>query len=231
MRFTFSFFAALSLFVLPLASMAQDSSAKMLMTLANQERAKLGIAPLQWDDHLAAAALDHAKLMGDQKAISHQFANEPELTKRGADHNVHFSKIAENVAMVPDVNSAHEAWMNSPHHRDNILDPEVDTVGISFVEQDGEFYVVEDFCKTVASLSLEQQEQKVADLLGSSSLKLLKTNLRARYRMGRYSKTLVCHAVGERRCSFTSSGCTGRANCYWKICRSSSRCMPNFKRK
>jgi hypothetical protein len=57
----------------------------------------------------------------------------------------------------------------------DILDPEVDTVGISFVEQDGEFYVVEDFCKTVASLSLEQQEQKVADLLGSSSLKLLNT--------------------------------------------------------
>ena len=151
--------------------MAQDS--KALMTLANQERTKLGIPPLQWDEKLAYAALDHANWMAQKKAIEHQFPNEPELAQRAAIRGVKFSKVAENIAEVPELLSAHDAWMNSPHHKANLLDPLVDTVGIAFVERDGEFYVAQDFSRSVPVLNFDQQEARVADLLRGSSLQIL----------------------------------------------------------
>ena len=103
--------------------------------------------------------------MAEHGGISHQFPGELELTSRGARAGVSFSVIAENVAEAPSAVQIHDMWMNSEHHRTNLLDPAVDAAGISVVERDGEFYAVEDFAKTVRSTSLEQQESAIASLV------------------------------------------------------------------
>lgn len=136
-----------------------------LMSAANQERSARGLSQLHRDPQLARAAAGHARIMASYQSISHQFPGEPELTDRGASAGVPFSVIAENVAEAPSVLQIHDMWMHSEHHRDNLLNPAVDSVGISVIERDGELYAVEDFAKTIRTVSLEQQESAIGALV------------------------------------------------------------------
>jgi len=140
-----------------------------LFSAANAERAQRGLPALHWDDALYQAASFHADAMAAHSTISHQFAGEPELSTRGATAGAHFSVISENVAMAATAVEIHDMWMNSPHHRENVLDTKVDRVAIRVVRRNGELYAVEDFAKSVASLSLDDQELRVASLLQRTS--------------------------------------------------------------
>jgi hypothetical protein len=136
-----------------------------LLSAANQERAALGLKPLHRDPRLARAAGQHAREMAAHAGISHQFPGEPELTQRAASNGAHFSVVAENVGQAPSVIKLHQLWMSSEHHRDNLLEPSVDAIGISVVASGPELYAVEDFAKTVRSYSLAEQESAIASLL------------------------------------------------------------------
>lgn len=136
-----------------------------LFNAANAERAQRGLPPVKWDPALFGAAAFHADAMAAHGTISHQFAGEPELSTRGARAGAHFSVISENVAMAPNAIEIHDMWMKSPHHRDNLLDQQVDHVAIRVVRRGGELYAVEDFERSVASLSLDDQEHRIAGLV------------------------------------------------------------------
>jgi len=41
----------------------------------------------------------------------------------------------------------HKEFMNSPNHRANILDRDMDSVGIAVVERGGKLFAVEDFAQ------------------------------------------------------------------------------------
>ena len=150
------------------AAGSQDSASiaeQYLLAAANQERAARGLQPLHRDPALARAAARHAEQMAEHHEISHQFAGEPELTTRGANAGVTFSVIEENVAEAPDAVAIHQMWMNSDHHRANLLDPSIDAAGISVVRRGGEFYAVEDFAKTTRAVGLSDQEAAIATLV------------------------------------------------------------------
>lgn len=141
-----------------------------LLAAANKERAARGISQLQYDPVLAEAARFHALQMAAREDISHQFAGEPDLAERGSRAGVHFSLISENVGEAPSASMFHELWMHSKGHRENLLDPEVNSVGIAVVSRNGQFYAVEDFAATVESLSFDQQEDAVAQVLAKAGL-------------------------------------------------------------
>jgi uncharacterized protein YkwD len=151
-----------------------------LLAAANDARASQGLAPVRLDPVLAEAAAAHAREMADHAAISHQFNGEPELAERGASAGVHFSIISENVAEAPTSVIIHDLWMHSPHHRANLLDPNVDSIGIAVVVRDKQLYAVEDFASTVQSLTLNQQEHAVAGALAKSGMKVAQTTQDAR---------------------------------------------------
>jgi len=151
---------------------AQNVSEQYLLAAANQERATRQLPALKIDEHLALAARLHAYQMADHRGISHQFEGELELSQRAGDAGAHFSLIAENVAEASNSALIHEMWMNSAGHRANLLDPNVDSVGIAVVQKDGQLYAVEDFARTVAKLTLEQQEAAVGSLLTTAGLRL-----------------------------------------------------------
>jgi uncharacterized protein YkwD len=135
-----------------LASLCQaqtyaSSSERKLFDAANRERNALGLATLQWNESLAAAARRHAREMAARGTISHQFPDEPSLPSRVTKAGVHFSALAENVAMAADAARVHDLWMHSPPHRANLLDKDMDSIGIGAVERNGELFAVEDFCR------------------------------------------------------------------------------------
>lgn len=146
---------------------------KYLLAAANQDRAARGLRQLRFDPTLAQAALFHANQMAAYDEISHQFPGEPDLAERGARAGAHFSVITENVAQAPNSSVIHDLWMHSPGHRKNLLDPSVEVVGIAVVLRNHQFYAVEDFANTVESLSLDQQEETVAELLEKTGIQVL----------------------------------------------------------
>lgn len=145
----------------PSASIAEQ----YLLAAANQERTARGLQPLHRDSALARAAQQHALQMAEHGAISHQFPGEPELTVRGAHAGVAFTVIEENVAEAPNAAAIHQMWMNSEHHRNNLLDPSIDAAGISVVRRGNEFFAVEDFARITRAISFSEQEAAIASLI------------------------------------------------------------------
>jgi uncharacterized protein YkwD len=151
-----------------------------LLAAANQDRAVQGLPPLRLDPVLTQASAFHAREMAEHEDISHQFADEPELAVRGANAGVHFSRIAENVGEAPTSVIIHDLWMHSAGHRANLLDPNVDTIGIAIVNRDNQLYAVEDFASTVQVVPLQQQEQTVASVIAQSGVSVTDTTAEAR---------------------------------------------------
>ena len=131
----------------------------------NAEREASGLPPLRWNLNLQGAADLHAQRMRAAAILSHQLNGEPDLADRAANAGANFSRVSENVAVGPSVLQMHDALMHSPHHRENILDPGVDSIAIAVVANRGQLWAVEDFCRTVQNLSFTEQEGRVAALL------------------------------------------------------------------
>jgi uncharacterized protein YkwD len=144
---------------------ASRAKAEQLFILGNQARAAQGLRALEWDPALAAAALKHCERMAAEGAISHRFAGEPDLTERAGGAGAHFNLVEENVAVGPSAATVHEAWMSSQHHRENLLNPVVNRVGLAVVARGDELFAVADFAHGIAVLSREQVEASVARLL------------------------------------------------------------------
>jgi len=151
-----------------------------LLEAANRDRASAGLRPLQWDMSLAAAARQHAQRMAQANTLSHQFPGEPPMQQRATQAGARFSLIAENVAEGPNAAHLHQQWMNSPPHRANLLDPELNAVGIAVVQSGGTFFAVEDFSAAVPELNLDAQELQVAAQLSAHGLRMLNATADAR---------------------------------------------------
>jgi hypothetical protein len=206
LRFTSLSLAGLFLLAIAPASRAQSGprpeasltsltvAEQYLLAAANQDRANQGLPALRLDPVLTQASAFHAREMAEHDAISHQFPNEPELAERGSNAGVHFSRIAENVGEAPTSVIIHNLWMHSPGHRANLLDPNVNTIGIAIVSRDHQLYAVEDFASTVEPLTLTQQERAVAGVIAQAGLQVADTTKDARE-----TCTMPTGYVGSRR--------------------------------
>ncbi len=143
-----------------------------LLAAANRDRAASHLPPLRLDARLTVAALAHARAMAAHDDISHGFPGELELEDRAAAAGAKFSVVSENVAEADSSLTIHEMWMQSPGHRENLLDPEVDAVGISIVMRHGQMFAVEDFARTTEDLTIEEQEAEVAALLAGNGVRV-----------------------------------------------------------
>jgi uncharacterized protein YkwD len=116
-----------------------------LFASVNQARRAQGLAPLRWDESLAAAARRHAAAMAEHGSAQHGFEGEPSLSARVKQAGVRFSWLSENVTQGPSPEFIHAQFMKSPPHRANILDRDMDSIGVGVVEQGRQLFAVEDF--------------------------------------------------------------------------------------
>ncbi len=155
------------------SSYAIQAEAWQIVLLANQARALAGAGPLKWDAALAAAARTHCLHMAAEGVISHQYADEPEISERAAQAGAHFSVIEENVALAPDPASIHDAWMRSPGHRRNLLNPQVDRVGVAVVAGRYGLYAVADYERAAQVLTQDEVEAAVTGMVRMSGITVL----------------------------------------------------------
>ncbi len=149
------------------------AEAEQLFALANQARTQAGAGRLEWDPALAEAALYHCRRMAYEGPIAHRYDGEADVAGRAAQAGARFGLIEENVAVGPSAEAIHQEWMNSPGHRDNLLNPEVDHVGIAVVANRGVLYAVADYSHAVLALSAPQVEARVAGLIRPSGVTIL----------------------------------------------------------
>ena len=118
-----------------------------LLTAVNQARRSQGLAPLRWDEPLAQAARRHAAVMAEHGSAQHAFDGESSLSARVKQVGAHFSWLSENVAQGPTADFIHTQFIHSSSHRANILDRDMNSIGIGVVERNGQFFAVEDFAQ------------------------------------------------------------------------------------
>lgn len=118
-----------------------------LLASINSARQSQGLSPLRWDESLAGAARRHAEVMAEHRSTGHAFEGEPSLSARAKQAGAHFSWLSENVDQGPSPEFIHTQFMKSPSHRANILDRDMNVIGVGVVEQQGQLFAVEDFAQ------------------------------------------------------------------------------------
>lgn len=129
--------------------MAQASTLELLMLdLVNEERTSRGLDPLRIDNELNQSAEDHSEWMLDTDTFSHTgvAGSSPNERIREAGYALEGGwQTAENIGWQSergdpgfrdDVADIHESLMQSPGHRDNILDPDLKEIGIGIERGD-----------------------------------------------------------------------------------------------
>lgn len=163
---------------------AQVPDVQQLLMLTNQDRAAQGLGPLRWSRELAEAARAHDEQMVQRNELQHQFPGEPDVPARAGQAGAHFRAIAENIAYGPDVADLERQWMHSAPHRANILDPQMDSIGIALIRAGGALWAVEDFSHVVAAVGPADVEERVISLLSAQGMQDAKSTEDARQTCG-----------------------------------------------
>lgn len=113
---------------------------QQVLELVNQERVREDLQPLRINPLLAQAAATHSTNMALQDFFSHTGRDGSNLTDRIRATGFTLTvPLGENIAAghaTPE--SVVQAWMDSPEHRDNILNPDFTQLGVGhyFLEND-----------------------------------------------------------------------------------------------
>jgi uncharacterized protein YkwD len=96
----------------------------------NQQRAEHRLAPLATNTRLDVAAQQHAADMLERGYFAHESPEHETVVGRSRHAGYSYRVIGENIAEGQlSVSEVVDAWMKSPHHRDNILNPSYTELG------------------------------------------------------------------------------------------------------
>lgn len=116
--------------------------------MVNATRRGKGLPTLVQSDGLVQMARGQSVRQAEKGNIFHNPDLGGEITKRG----LSWQKVGENVGMGPNVDLIEEAFLNSPHHYENIVDPKFDAIGVGVVDgADGRRYVTQVFADLAAA--------------------------------------------------------------------------------
>ena len=123
------------------ASAAEEAAESQFVSLTNSARAGSGAGRLSVDGELTAIARRWSAKM----AADNRLAHNPNLSREVTQD---WAKLGENVGVGDNPDQIHQAFMNSPAHRTNILDGAFTRVGIGVVRGgDGRIWVTEVFMR------------------------------------------------------------------------------------
>ena len=158
-----TFFLAVAFVLFGLASPAGASTSTdehEFLRLLNQARTSAGMPALVSDPSLASTSRSWSGTMAANGKISHatnlgQIAESIEPAWR---------KIGENVGVGYDAKGLHDAFMNSPGHRDNIMGSGYNRVGIGVVHSDGKTWVTVRFLQGSTITGITGLEQPLPEI-------------------------------------------------------------------
>jgi uncharacterized protein YkwD len=142
---------------LPLLPVSQPAPVteqeQRFIDLVNSERWSRGLKTLKLDPLLVQIAREHSEEMCKKNYFDHYSPTPEKRTAKerfllGYGKRPKWALIGENLfyCSITDVNRGHTCLMNSPSHRENIVNPKFDAIGVGIYRaEDGEFWVTEMF--------------------------------------------------------------------------------------
>ena len=130
------------------ASVDPVSAEHQFTDLVNQERQQRGLTPLVTNGDLVAGARLQADAIRDAGRLFHN----PDLGSVATG----WTKMGENVGYGSTVAGLHAAFMNSPGHRANILDPSYTHVGLGVVVEGSRIWVAQVFMTSKTAPTTQQ---------------------------------------------------------------------------
>lgn len=125
----------------PAASTSALTDETAVLRSVNRTRTDQGLAPFTIDQSLKQAAQDFAADMRQRGYFGHRSPEGELLPDRLRRARVQYSSAAENIAQgQTEADEVMTAWMNSPGHRTNILNPNFRRIGIG---RSGNYWVQE----------------------------------------------------------------------------------------
>lgn len=119
------------------ARTAQDGNSDFLarvVELTNQVRRQSGLSELTVNSQLQFVAQSHSRAMADQDFFSHTGQDGTQPWDRGVNAGYDYRNYGENIAAgqrTPE--EVVQAWVNSPGHLENILNPAFTEIGVGYV--------------------------------------------------------------------------------------------------
>jgi hypothetical protein len=142
---TLAMFSGVATAVAPAAHADTGSEEAQFLALTNQLRSSLGIQSLTPQSQLTSIARQWSAKMAGDGTISHN----PSLTSQAPNN---WAQLGENVGMGGAVGVIQTAFINSPHHYENLANGAYNYVGIGVVHgANGTIFVTVDFMAAAAA--------------------------------------------------------------------------------
>ena len=110
------------------------SSEKTMFDLVNEERVKMGLNALKWDNQERDVGRGHCLDMFERGYFSHYSPEGKSPFDRMDNAGIEYKAAGENLAYAPNVEVAHQGLMGSKGHRENILRPEFGRLGVGVID-------------------------------------------------------------------------------------------------
>ncbi len=133
------------------ASAAEREMEQDILDRVNDERARRGLAPVEWDEDLAAVGRSWSAEMARTEQLRHQdmgalLAREDLRDLQGIGENVF-----QSTGPVP-AGTMHAGWMRSDDHRVNVVNPGWNRLGVGVhCAEDGSVWATQQFGRTTGS--------------------------------------------------------------------------------
>ena len=133
------------------SSGAEQDMARDILDRVNDERVERGLAPVEWDEELAAVARSWSAEMARTGQLRHQDMGS---LLAGEDLS-HLQGVGENVFQstgpVP-AGTIHAGWMRSDDHRVNVVNPGWNRLGVGVhCAEDGSVWATQEFGRTAGA--------------------------------------------------------------------------------
>ncbi len=118
----------------------------------NLARSQAKLNPLGTLHALQELARSHSRELANTGELTHVSVSGQSYTDRLVSAQIYFAEHGENVAFSETyvAEFIHQSLMESPEHRENILDPNFDRLGIGVVQVPGRgYYVTQDFVRSL----------------------------------------------------------------------------------
>lgn len=110
---------------------------KRVFDLVNRQRAAAGLPRLAWDEDAARAARAHSARMKERGFFAHEDPERGGVARRATAAGIGWTAVAENIysskGYPRPADAAVAAWMKSPAHRRNALNPRYTRTGVGVV--------------------------------------------------------------------------------------------------
>lgn len=116
-----------------------------MLRYINIARAKAHLDPLFLNNKLSAGAYCKSKDMAQNRYFDHHSPIYGSPFSMMKQRGIIYRSAAENIAVNRSVKSAHESFMKSRGHRDNILNPDYSKVGLGCYRHGSSLYITQWF--------------------------------------------------------------------------------------